>query len=199
MVTRICIIALVFVLAITIGVLQSRSQARKSPETATTDKAMSAYLGLRNLALSSASSEEAKSSKTGPDEPIAVLMDVALTHRTGTIAAYADGTASIYISNGGGYLGGSQSYKSIHDAGLQMIAAGHKFQPTMQLTKQFPLPAMGEVIFYVVTKSGVYTAHAPQTELNQRTHPLTELYAAGQEVITQYRLMPKPTSKMKLK
>jgi len=118
----------------------------------------------------------------------AVLMDISLPQSTATIAAYADGTASIYISNGGGYLGGSESYKSIRDAGLQMIAAGHKFQPRMQLTKQFPLPAKGEVVFYVVMSGGVYTARAPQTELDQRTHQFTELYAAGQEIITQYRL-----------
>lgn len=76
-----------------------------------------------------------------------------------------------------------------------MIAAGHKFRPTMQLTKEFPLPVAGEVVFYVVTKGGIYTARAPQTQLNQRTHPLTELYAAGQQIITQYRLMPKSTNK----
>ena len=58
----------------------------------------------------------------------------------------------------------------------------------MQLTKQFPLPEGGVIFFYVVTIDGVYTARAPQEELNQRTHPLTELYAAGQEIITQYRL-----------
>jgi|SRR6476620_9617832 len=177
MVIKICVIALVCVLAIAIGILQGKAQAKKST-----------YLGFRKLALSSAGIEEAESSKTGPNEPRAVLMDMALTRRTSTIAAYADGTASIYISNGGGYLGGSESYKSIRDAGLQMIAAGHKFQPRMQLTRQFPLPASGDVIFYVVTNCGVYTARAPQMELNQRTHPLTELYAAGQEIITQYRL-----------
>jgi hypothetical protein len=183
MVIRICAIALVVVLAIAIGIVQGKARSKKS-----------IYLGLRNMALLSAG-EEAKSSKTGPNEPRAVLMDMALTRRTSTIAAYADGTASIYISNGGGYLGGSESYKSIRDAGFQMISAGHKFQPGMQLTKQFPLPASGEVIFYVVTNSGVYTARAPQMELNQRTHPLTELYAAGQEVITQYRLISKPQNK----
>src|SRR5689334_20341834 len=177
MVIKICVIALVFVLAIAIGILQGKAQAKKST-----------YLGFRKLALSSAGSEEAESSKTGPNEPRAVLMDMAPTRRTSTIAAYADGTASIYISSGGGYLGGSESYKSIRVAGLQMIAAGHKFQPRMQLTKQFPLPAKGEVVFYVVMSGGVYTARAPQTELDQRTHQFTELYAAGQEIITQYRL-----------
>ena len=101
-------------------------------------------------------------------------MDLPTTQHTATVVAYADGTASIYISNGGGYLGGSESYKAIQDAGLKMILIARKFQPTMQLTKQFPLPEGGVIFFYVVTIDGVYTARAPQEELNQRTHPLTE-------------------------
>jgi hypothetical protein len=156
-----------------VPVLTLINRVRRFLGLSAADKAMSTYLGLRNLALSN---------------PFAVLMDLPTTQHTATVVAYADGTASIYISNGGGYLGGSESYKAIQDAGLKMILIARKFQPTMQLTKQFPLPEGGVIFFYVVTIDGVYTARAPQEELNQRTHPLTELYAAGQEIITQYRL-----------
>jgi hypothetical protein len=115
-------------------------------------------------------------------------MDVNTATRTATIAAFADGTTSIYISNGGGFIGGGQKYPSVHDAGQKLIAVAHKLQPTMQKTQQYPLPEKGEVIFYMVTGNGVYTVHALQSECTKRTHPLYELFAAGDDVITQYRL-----------
>jgi hypothetical protein len=192
---KICGTAVVLLLVLAVGLFRSKAQTQKSsPDTtsAASDKGMSTYLGLRNMALSIASTEKGQPSKAGPNDPLAVLMDIPTTHRTATIVAYADGTASIYISNGGGYLGGSQSHQAIHDASMKMISVAHKFQDKMQIAKQYPLPEKGAIFFYVVTNNGVYMARAPEAELNKRTHPLTELYAAGQEIITQYRLMPKP-------
>jgi len=147
------------------------------------DKAMSMYLGFRNGALTASATGQQKS-----DAPHAVLMDMPVTPGTATIAAFADGTASIYISKGSGYIGGSQTYPTIREAGLRFIATARKFQPQMQVTQQFPLPEQGEVTFYIATDYGVYTAKAPEAELRKRSHPLTELYAAAQDVITQYRL-----------
>ena len=172
---------------------KTKTQTASHATQSSADKAMSTYLGLRNLALSIASTEKERPSKN-PDEPRAVLMDIALTHRTATIVAYADGTASIYISNGGGFLGGGQKYASIREGAHKMLATAHQLQPKMQATKQFPLPEKGDVFFYLVTASEVYTARAPRSELDIRTHAFTELYAAGQEIITQYRLLytPKP-------
>lgn len=152
------------------------------------EKAMEVYLGLRNQALSSSSRKEGQPAGIGPDDPRAVLMDVNITTRTATIAAFADGTTSIYISNGGGFIGGGQKYPSVHDAGQKLIAVAHKLQPTMQKTQQYPLPEKGEVIFYVVTGNGVYTVRGLQSECTKRTHPLYELFTAGDDVITQYRL-----------
>jgi hypothetical protein len=153
------------------------------------DKAMETYLGLRKRALTASASAGLKN--MGPDDPVVVLMDLNTGKRNATVAAYVDGTASIYISNGGGYLGGGQAFPSVHEAAQKLIAAGRKFKPQMHQTHDYPLPAPGEVFFYLVTDHGVYTVSAPEAELNRRTHPLTALYAAGQEVITQYRLNSK--------
>ena len=149
------------------------------------EKAKEIYLGLRNLALT-ANSNLKNSGK--PEDPVAVLMELNTGTGNATIVGYGDGTASIYTSAGGGYLGGGQKYPSIHQAALTLIAVAHRFQARMHTTKDYPLPQKGEVFFYVVTGNGVYTVSAPEVELNRRTHPLTELYAAGQDVITQYRL-----------
>lgn len=188
---KICGIAFVLLLVIAVGILRSKAQSQKSSAdamSATPEKAMAAYLGLRNLALSKASAEKEQPSKTDPNDPLAVLMDMSLTPRTVTVVAYADGTASIYMSNGGGFLGGGQKYASIREAAHKMLATAHQLQSKMQITKQFPLPEKGEITFYLVTTGGVYTVRAPRAKMGKKTQPLTELFAAGEEIITQYRL-----------
>jgi hypothetical protein len=151
------------------------------------EKAMEVYLGLRNQALTSTSAKIGLKN-IGPDDPIAVLMDLNTGDRNATIAAFADGAASIYISNGGGFIGGGQDYPSVREAGQNLIAVARRFRPRMQKTQNYPLPQKTEVFFYLITDNGVYTVSAPEAELHRRTHALTDLYAAGQEVITQYRL-----------
>ena len=151
------------------------------------EKAMEVYLGLRTQALTSTSAKIGLKN-IGPDDPIAVLMDLNTGARNATVAAFADGAASIYISNGGGFIGGGQNYPSVHEAGQNFIAAARRVRPRMQKTQNYSLPQKGEVFFYLITDNGVYMVSAPETELNRRTHALTELYAAGQEIITQYRL-----------
>jgi hypothetical protein len=178
--------AVVLLLVLGVRAFQNKAASQQSSQVfvpVPADKAMSTYLGFRNQALTASATGQQQS-----DAPCAVLMDMPVTSGTATIAAFADGTASIYISKGGGYLGGSQTYPAIREAGLRFIATARKFQAQMRVTQQFPLPEHGEVIFYVATGRGVYTVKAPQAELNKRSHPLTELYAAAQDVITQYRL-----------
>lgn len=187
---KVAVVTAVVLFVITAGWLLRMKAAQRSSGfvPVPSEKAMEVYLGLRNQALSSSSRKEEQPAGIGPDDPRAVLMDVNITTRTATIAAFADGTASIYISNGGGFIGGGQKYPSVHDAGQKLIAVAHKLQPAMQKTQQYPLPEKGEVIFYIVTGDGVYTVRALQSECTKRTHPLYELFAAGDDVITQYRL-----------
>jgi hypothetical protein len=153
------------------------------------EKALEQYLGLRNRALHSASEKSGPETSSGTMEPRAALMDLSFT--TGgsiTVVAFADGTTSIYNSTGGHHLGGGQARKSIRQAGQDFIAVAHQFQPQMHLTQDFLLPQPGGVAFYLVTNAGVFTASAPAETTGNGGHALGPLFAAGEEVITQYRL-----------
>src|ERR1700755_2161232 len=109
-----CGIALL-ILIVVVGLVRNKANAQQTPSDQKNPstvfvptpegKEMSAYLGLRNLALNRSPENMGQTS-----EPWAVLMDLSVGIHTATVISYADGTASIYISNGGGYLGGSQSY-----------------------------------------------------------------------------------------
>ncbi|HYL15649.1 MAG TPA: hypothetical protein VEV41_21625 [Terriglobales bacterium] len=124
-----------------------------------------------------------------PTEPYAVLMDWGIDAGTATVAAFADGTASVYLSSGGGFLGGGQSHESIRNAAKKTIEIAGELQPLMQPTTTYPLPQRGQVTFYVRTDAGVFTASASADDMRSHRSPFYKLGDSAQTIITEYRLM----------
>ncbi len=152
----------------------------------------SAYIGLRNLALESPLAEVPSATAVKPGAPFAVLMDWGIPAGTATVAAYADGTASVYLSSGGGFLGGGQAHESIRNAAMRTVEIAGELKNLMQPTTTYPLPQLGQVRFYVRTDVGVLTATAPEDELRSHRSPLYKLGDSAQTIITAYRLTQEP-------
>ena len=174
--------------AIVVVVLSSRViRARNRPQTRNTSSGQDVYLGLRNQILHLTPENCGLPARAVPTEPCAVLMDWGVNNGTATVVAVADGTVSIYLSSGGGSIGGGQGHAAIREAGQKFLNLSKESLPQMQKTTEYPLPDKGQVYFYVRTAAGVFTARTSQEELNSRTHPLRSLGDAAQEIITQYR------------
>ena len=151
---------------------------------------MEIYLGMRDRALHIASNKPKLLAQLDPAAPLAALMDMNIPNgRFGTIVAFADGTVSVYNSRGGGVLGGGQGYEAVRKAGQDMVAIAHESQPLMHVTQDFSLPQTGQVSFYLVMNSGVFTASVSEAACRSQKDPLTKLYFAAQRTITQYRLV----------
>jgi hypothetical protein len=119
-----------------------------------------------------------------------VVMDWGVTKGLATVVALSDGSASVYLSSGGGYIGG-RPHESIRMASQKMVQVAAQFLDQMRATATYPLPQRGEVIFYALTDTGVFTAQATQEELSTHRHSFSKLGDAAQEVVTQYRLIQK--------
>lgn len=117
-----------------------------------------------------------------------VLMDFHVDHGTATVVASADGTASLYLSSGGGFLGGSQRYPQIRDAALHAVSLATNMQCYFEPTETSALPPLGDVTFYVTTGVGVRMAVAAQARLRAAADPLAGLGGAMQKIVTEYRL-----------
>lgn len=159
---------------------------QSQPFTANQKADPSVYLGLRNLALQG---QRPNVQTLKPTEPYAVLMDWGVSEGTATVAAFADGTASVYLSSGGGFLGGGQSHESIRNAAKQTVQIAGELQALMQQTTSYPLPRRGQVTFYVRCDAGVFTATASEEDIRNHNNPFYRLGDAAQEIITQYRLV----------
>ena len=117
----------------------------------------------------------------------ATLMELGLPEAVVTLVSVGDGATSLYFSNGGGVVGGGET-AAVAAATLQFLATAEGLLAELAPTDEFPLPALGQVIFYALTHDGAYTAGAAEQELQSRQHALMPLYAMGQNVITQLRL-----------
>jgi hypothetical protein len=147
------------------------------------------YLGLRNLMLQGSRAKFGIPAFSKPTQPYGVLMDWGIPAGSATVVALADGTTSVYLSSGGGFLGGDQSHETIRAAAKKAVEIADEVQPLMQATTSYPLPQRGQVTFYLLTDAGVFTASAPDEDLRSHRSPLYKLGDAAQAIITEYRLI----------
>lgn len=145
------------------------------------------YLQLRGRILSLDPAEIGLAPEGNGPRAWAVLMEMVLDGTTVTLVSVADGSTSLYFSNGGGIIGSGDS-PEVATATRQFIAAAGGLLAEMEATDEFPLPGSRRVRFYVLTHDGAYTAEVPEQAVQAQEHVLMSLYAMGQDVITQIRL-----------
>jgi hypothetical protein len=126
------------------------------------------------------------------DSVHAVLMDWNVGLGTATVLAAADGTASVYLSSGGGNLGGGQKYPAIRHAALEAVRLATALFPHFNPTESLDLPPAGEVFFYLTTSKDVRLAIVQEADLRAGQGPFAALGGMMQTIITQYRRSSSP-------
>ena len=168
-------------------ILRIREQIRSTPAEPHPQSALSTWFGLRDMALQASRSKLSLAPATSPSEPFGVVMETGLDTGTATVVGFADGSASIYLSSGGGFIGG-HGQQPIRRAAQNFVVTARNFQPYMHATSEFPVADAGRTIFYVLTDEGAYTDSALTEELAEGNHKLSSLFNAGQEIVTRYRM-----------
>ena len=121
-----------------------------------------------------------------PDEPIVALMDISFPNATATVFGAATGDSSIYLSSGGGVLGGI-GHENVRVAAIAFVHESAKHLNEMKVTSEFPYPSAGHVRFYIRTRDAVYSVERPEQDLGEKRDPLWPLFYAGQNVLTELR------------
>jgi len=146
------------------------------------------YVELRHQALHRSRVELGLPKPSEATRPWGVLMETTYEEASVTVFAVSDGNASIYLSTGGGFIGGV-GHETVRRAAVNMVRVAGTLASLLSPAETYPLPDRGRTIFYVRTEAGVLTGGATEAELGQRRHQLSELFFAGQDVITQFRLV----------
>lgn len=127
-------------------------------------------------------------SYTRDDEVIAVVMDWPLGEQTITVLSSAGGDASLYTTSTFGIIGGI-GHEKVRDAAVAFVGCAQHFLSITQPTTTYPYPDGQTLCFYMVTPSGVRAVSFPLSAIEQSDSPARALFAYGQQVVTELRLI----------
>lgn len=147
------------------------------------------YLTLRSRALSVTLADLGLD--PDPNAPIhAVIMETGLSGAVATFACFRDGGVSLYLSTGGGVIGGG-GHESVRTACLEMMSLTNKyaqdFLAACKRVSSFAFPSEGEVFFYLVTGDGVDQARCRKDALAAQRDPFSALFNNCHAVMSEVR------------
>jgi len=155
------------------------------------DEQRDRYLGLRKRALQGSRAKLGLPATSDSTQPWGVVMDFVLPNRvtgdvSASVVALSDGSAAVYVSRGPDPEGLSPQ-EAIRKAAKRTVNVASELQPQMHKTTTYLLPRdEEEVIFYLLTDSGVYIASAAKEDLKNNRHPLSKLWNAASDLISQF-------------
>lgn len=121
-------------------------------------------------------------------------MDSTYPEATATLVAIADGTTSLYLSRGGGIIGGGAHGKVAQQAAqLLNVAEGHL--DGLVDSGERGLPGSGRVRLTALTYEGQRSAEAAEDDLGHGRHPLSEVFHAAHAVISELRELDEAASR----
>jgi len=122
-----------------------------------------------------------------PNVPRCVLMDWNIGSAVATLVAFDDGSTSLYLSTGGGFIGAG-GHEQVRAAASEFRALAATMIQQFHPTDTFPLAPEKSIIFYIVTDSTTLTSATLSTSAVDRSdHPFFKLQRVAQTVITEIR------------
>ncbi len=161
-------------------------QNSEKPKTHQTQS--NAYEGLRNMAFSTTAERLGLSLPADKTTVFAVIMDWGMDGAIATTVAYQTGDASLYLSTGGGVIGGGQ-HQNVNDAAKKFVDFAQSYLPNSTKTESNKLPKSDEVLFYFLTNDGMYVGKEHMDNFKTNSSPWLKLFEEGNKVLTELRIV----------
>ncbi|MFM7850553.1 MAG: hypothetical protein ACKO96_01235 [Flammeovirgaceae bacterium] len=146
-----------------------------------------AYAGLRAQVFSS-TPEQIGLTTTTDEKPYAIVMDMGMGEDgTATLVSIIDGNASMYLSSGGGVIGGF-AHETVRKASIDFVNMGQDYFTKMSPVDSFPLPKGDNVRFYILTNKGKYSVEEKFEKIENEKSDWLQLFYEGNKVITELRM-----------
>jgi hypothetical protein len=162
----------------------------KPPQDATPEPVRNPFEGLRRQALN-ASAELAGFSPAPEGRAVyGAVMDWGLdSGGIATLFGLADGTGSLYLSSGGGVIGGG-FHEPVQQAVRAFIVSFEPFLDSMTADVAAELPTPGYTDLRALTIRGRLFIRATTDDFGKGRHPMSSVFHAGQAVISALRQVP---------
>lgn len=123
-----------------------------------------------------------------PGTADAALMDMGMRGALATVCVYSDGTASLYLSTGGGVIGAGTDPR-VNAAARAFIALAEASMELLAPTDASPDLPEGHTRFVLRIGGALWGAEVPEAELSSGAHPLRKLWLSGHNVLTGIRVV----------
>lgn len=155
-------------------------------KTANQEPRKNMYMDLRNMALSN-TPEKLGLKLFSQSDVYGVIMDWDLGNGTMTLACYKTGDASIYLTSGGGFIGGVQ-HENVNKAAKKFVDKAQRFLAKSTKTTISPLPDKDCVRFYLLTGSGIFSQQISMKNMKNYSSEWVPLFNEANEVIHEYNI-----------
>ena len=145
------------------------------------------YDSMRNQVLNLNSSQLGE---FGNKPVLCVLMETGYPEAVATLVAVADGSASIYFSNGGGIIGAGEHPQG-KKSSLTLVDSAKDYLAFANPDKKHLLPKPGNTKFYFITPNGVMAVEAKEDDLGNNKHRLSPLFHKAHELIYVMQIIEK--------
>ena len=146
------------------------------------------FLDLRNMAFAVTPEQLQITLPTDQIKIYGVIMDWDLGDGTATFISFSTGDASMYLSSGGGLIGGGQ-HENVSTAAKAFIDKAQQYLDKTTKIDSTPLPDKNCVKFYFMTNKGKFTAQENLKNFDNSSSPWLPLFEEGNKVISELRLI----------
>lgn len=164
--------------------LGSRNQNIESAQGK--NKQENPYEDLRKQALSVTSEMIGLKIPENDNTVYGVVIDWNMNSVIATIVAYKTGDASIYLSTGGGSIGGI-GHPTVVEAAKSCVEFSNKVLNSSTLTKDTSLPEKGDIKFFLLTNKGEFSHQEHYSILENSNSEWSSLFNYANNIITAYR------------
>jgi len=165
---------------------QTNKQLQDTTPPKKVDPNNNPYRDLRNLAFSATAEQVGVQLPIDQAKIYGVIMDWGLGEGTATLVSFISGDASLYLSSGGGVIGGS-GHDNVKQAAIAFINKAEKYLRKTVKTGTTPLPDKGIVKFYFLTNKGKFVGQEEMKNFENNSSEWLELFEEGNKVITEIR------------
>ena len=145
------------------------------------------FQDLRNMALAVTPEQLQITLPTDQTKIYGVVMDWDLGDGTATFISFSTGDASMYLSSGGGLIGGGQ-HENVSTAAKEFIDKAQQYLVKTTKIDSTPLPDKNCVRFYFMTNKGKFTAQENLENFDNKSSLWLPLFVEGNKVISELRL-----------
>ena len=115
----------------------------------------------------------------------AAIMEVGFPQTVVTLACLTDGSVQMHFGHGASITDGGK-HESVQHKAQEFLTCAQNIRKKLNPTKNFPLPDVDRVRFYVRTFEDTYTTQANR-HIDKEDHELFPLFRSGHEVIAALR------------